>query len=54
MKVYVVYEWDRCDKYRTSLKVCKNEADAEKFCKEQPPVYGISYHYEELEAEGFE
>lgn len=52
-KAYVVYEYDRCDKFRTDLKIYKNEPDAKRFCKEHPYVKGIDFYYEEIEAEGF-
>ena len=53
IKVYLVYEHDSCDKDVNNLKVFKNEDDAEKFRKEQPQEYGVSYHVQELEGEGF-
>lgn len=53
MKVYLVYEYDRCDRVNTNIKVYKNKEDAVKWCKEQGHLKSVEFGYEELEAEGF-
>ncbi len=53
MKAYLVYKYEWRDADVKVLKVFKNKEDAEKFCQEQPHEKGVTFHFDELEAEGF-
>ena len=49
MKVYLVYEYDRCDSVNTNIQVYKNEEDAVKWCKEHGHRRSIEFGYQELD-----